>query len=134
LKDVFYVPTITKNFVLVGQMMEQGLQMTFNPNGCFVKDMKTRAYCLQKIKGMDECSPWMWTCLKWISYYSHMENQLETLEFGTSELAMSISNVLNLWKNKILLEVFPNLEQKRWCKKFVEHANWGSKLGIHSQL
>jgi hypothetical protein len=42
-----------------------------------------------------------------------MEKELETLEFGTSELAMLISNVLSGWKNKILLEVFPNLEQKR---------------------
>jgi hypothetical protein len=39
-----------------------------------------------------------------------MEKELETLEFGTSELAMLISNVLNLWKNEILLEVFLNLE------------------------
>jgi hypothetical protein len=31
-----------------------------------------------------------------------------------------------------LLEVFPNLEQKKWCQKFVKRANWGSKLGIHS--
>ncbi len=30
LKDVFHVPTITKNMVLVGQMVEQGLQVTFN--------------------------------------------------------------------------------------------------------
>jgi hypothetical protein len=40
LKDVFYVPTITKKLVLVGQMVEQGLHVTFNPNGCFVEDMK----------------------------------------------------------------------------------------------
>ncbi len=73
---------------------------------------------LQKGKGMDECSPWMWTCLRWIQCYSHMEKELETLEFGTSELAMLISNVLSWWRNKILLEVFPNLEQKRWCQKF----------------
>jgi hypothetical protein len=42
-----------------------------------------------------------------------MEKELETLEFGTSELAMLISNVLSSWKNKILLEIFLNLEQKR---------------------
>ncbi len=30
-----------------------------------------------------------------------------------SELAMLISNVLSSWRNKNLLEVFPNLEQKR---------------------
>jgi hypothetical protein len=39
-----------------------------------------------------------------------MEKELETLEFGTSELAMLISNVLSSWRNKNLLEVFPNLE------------------------
>jgi len=42
LKDVHHVPTITKNLVSIGQMVEQGLQMTFNPNGCFVKDMKNQ--------------------------------------------------------------------------------------------
>jgi hypothetical protein len=31
LKDVFYVPTITKNLFSVGQMVEQGLHVTFNP-------------------------------------------------------------------------------------------------------
>ncbi len=40
LKDVFHVPTITNNLISVGQMVEQGLQVTFNPNGCFVEDMK----------------------------------------------------------------------------------------------
>jgi len=33
LKDVLHVPTITKNMVSVGQMVEQGLEVTFNPNG-----------------------------------------------------------------------------------------------------
>jgi len=40
LKYVLHVPTIIKNLVSVGQMVEQGLQVTFNPNGCFVADMK----------------------------------------------------------------------------------------------
>jgi hypothetical protein len=39
LKDVFHVSTITKKLVSVGQMLEQGLQVTFNPNGCFVWKM-----------------------------------------------------------------------------------------------
>jgi hypothetical protein len=40
LKDVLYVLTITKNLVSRGQMVEQGVQMTFNPDGCFVENMK----------------------------------------------------------------------------------------------
>jgi hypothetical protein len=36
LKDVLHVPTITKKLFSIGQMVEQGLQVTFNPNGCFV--------------------------------------------------------------------------------------------------
>jgi hypothetical protein len=39
-----------------------------------------------------------------------------------------------LMEKKILLGVFLNLQQKRWCQKFVKHANWGRKLDIHSQL
>ncbi len=48
LKDVLHVPTITKNMVSVGQMVEQGLQMTFNPNGCFVEDMKNQSKLIAK--------------------------------------------------------------------------------------
>jgi hypothetical protein len=48
LKDVFHVPTITKKLVSVGQMVEQGLQVTFNPNGCFVKDMKNQGKLIVK--------------------------------------------------------------------------------------
>ena len=40
LADVLHVPNITKNLVSIGQMIEQGLQVRFNPNGCFVEDFK----------------------------------------------------------------------------------------------
>jgi hypothetical protein len=48
LKDVIHVPTITKKLVSVGQMVEQGLQVTFNPNGCFVEDMKNQGNLIVK--------------------------------------------------------------------------------------
>ena len=38
LVDVLHVPNITKNLVLVGQMIERGLQVRFNPDDCFVED------------------------------------------------------------------------------------------------
>ncbi len=50
LKYVLHVPTITKNLVYVGQMLEQGLQVIFNPNGCFVKDMKYQSKLIAKGK------------------------------------------------------------------------------------
>ncbi|WP_139158356.1 DDE-type integrase/transposase/recombinase, partial [Enterobacter cloacae complex sp. GF14B] len=40
LADVLHVPNITKNLVSVGQMVEQGLQVRFNPNGCYVEDFQ----------------------------------------------------------------------------------------------
>jgi hypothetical protein len=40
-------------------MVEQGLQMTFNPNGCFMEDMKNQGILIAKGERMDECSPWM---------------------------------------------------------------------------
>jgi hypothetical protein len=43
LKDVRHVPTITKNLVSISHMVKQGLQVTFNPNGCFVEDVKIKA-------------------------------------------------------------------------------------------
>jgi hypothetical protein len=48
LKDVLHVPTITKKLVSVGQTVEQGLQVTFNLNGCFVQDMKNRGKLIAK--------------------------------------------------------------------------------------
>ena len=36
IKNVLHVPTITKNLVLVGQIVEQGMQVRFNQGGCFV--------------------------------------------------------------------------------------------------
>jgi hypothetical protein len=50
LKDVLHVRTITKNPVSISQMVEQGLQMTFNPNGCFVEDMKNQGKLIAKGK------------------------------------------------------------------------------------
>jgi hypothetical protein len=50
LKDVLYVPTITKNLVSVGQMVEQGLHVTFNLNGCFVEYMKNQGKLIAKGK------------------------------------------------------------------------------------
>jgi hypothetical protein len=37
-----------QNLVFVGQMVEQGLQLTFNPNGCFVEDMKNQGKLIAK--------------------------------------------------------------------------------------
>ncbi len=50
LKDVLYVPTIIKNLVSIGQMVERGLHVTFNPNGCFVKNMKNQGNLIMKGK------------------------------------------------------------------------------------
>ena len=36
IKNVLHVPTITKNLVWVGQMVEQGMQVLFDEEGCFI--------------------------------------------------------------------------------------------------
>jgi hypothetical protein len=48
LKYVLHVPTITKKLVSIGQMAEQGLHVTLNPNGCFVEDMKNQGKLIAK--------------------------------------------------------------------------------------
>ena len=50
MSDVFHVPNITKNLVFVGQMVEQGLQVRFNPHGCFVEDLKNKGRFIAKGK------------------------------------------------------------------------------------
>jgi hypothetical protein len=47
LKDL-HVLTITKKMVSVGQMVKQGLRVKFNPNGCFVEDMKNQGELITK--------------------------------------------------------------------------------------
>ena len=37
LKNILHVPTITKNLVSVGQIVEQGMQVLLNDRGCFIK-------------------------------------------------------------------------------------------------
>jgi hypothetical protein len=37
LKNVLHVPTIMKNMVSVGQIVEQGMQVRFNNDGCFIE-------------------------------------------------------------------------------------------------
>ena len=49
LADVLHVPQITKNLVFVGQMVEQGLQVQFNQDGCFVEDFENK--CKLAAKG-----------------------------------------------------------------------------------
>jgi len=34
--------------VSIGQMVEQGLQVTFNPNGCFMEDTKNQSKLIAK--------------------------------------------------------------------------------------
>jgi hypothetical protein len=48
LKDVLDVPTITKKLVFIGQMVEQGLQVTFNYNVCFVEDVNNQGKLIAK--------------------------------------------------------------------------------------
>ena len=38
MKDVMHVPTIKNNLVSVGQFVEQGMEVRFNQEGCFIKD------------------------------------------------------------------------------------------------
>jgi hypothetical protein len=44
------VPNITKNLVFVGQMIEQGLQVQFNRDGCYVEDFKDKNHLVIKGK------------------------------------------------------------------------------------
>ena len=37
IKHVLHVPTITKNLVSVGQIVEQGMHVRFNNEGCFIE-------------------------------------------------------------------------------------------------
>ena len=38
LSYVLHVPTVTRNLIFVGQMVEKGLQVSYTQKGCFVED------------------------------------------------------------------------------------------------
>jgi hypothetical protein len=40
-------------------MVEQGLQVTFDPNGCFMEDMKNQGKLIAKGERNGRMSPWM---------------------------------------------------------------------------
>ena len=48
LADVQYVPNITKNLVLVGKMVEQGLNVQFNEHNYFVENFKDKCRLVAK--------------------------------------------------------------------------------------
>ena len=50
LADVLHVPNITKNLVSVGQMIEHGLQVRFNFDGCYVENFKNDCRLVAKGK------------------------------------------------------------------------------------
>jgi hypothetical protein len=50
LSNVLHVPNIAKNLVSVGQMIEQGLQVRFNPDGYYVEDFKDKCRLVAKGK------------------------------------------------------------------------------------
>ncbi len=93
--------------------MEQGLQVTFTPNGCFVEDLKNQSKLIAKGERNGQMFTLDMNMPKVNSMLFTHGKGVGDMEFGTSGLAMLISNVLSSWRNKILLEVFPNLEQKR---------------------
>jgi len=110
LKDVLHVPTITKNLVFVSQIVEQGLQVIFNPNGCFVEDMKNQGKLI--VKG--ERNGRMFTL---DVNMPKVNSMLFTHGKGVGNIGIWHKWVgrvnlqrFKLMEKQILLEVFPNLE------------------------
>ena len=54
MSHVLHVPTITKNLVLVGQMVEQGLQVRFN-EAVLLRILEISEGLLLKATRMDKC-------------------------------------------------------------------------------
>ena len=55
LEDVLRVLSITKSLVSIGQMVEQDLQVCFNPLGCFVEDFKDGSKLVTKANVREKC-------------------------------------------------------------------------------
>ena len=53
--DVLHVPTITKNLVSGGQMVEQGLQVRFSEHAILLKISEISADWLLKVTRMEGC-------------------------------------------------------------------------------
>jgi hypothetical protein len=132
LKDVFYVLTITKNLISISQMVEQGLQVTFNLNGCFVEDMKNQSKLITKRKRNGR----MFT----LDVNMHEVNSmLFTHGKGAGEIGIwhkRIGHVniqhLKLMEKQNLIRSLPKFGTKEVMSKVCETCQLESNLGIHS--
>ena len=88
MRNVLHVPTITKNLVSVGQIVNQGMQVRFTHLGCFIEEegkviaqgrQEGRMFILETKKSE-------WKCLK------KGKSSSWTLTYGTSGSAMSTSH------------------------------------------
>jgi len=123
LKDVLHVPTITKNLVSVGQMVEQGLQVTFNPNGYFVEEMKNQ----NKLIAKGERNGQMFTL---DVNMPEVNSMLFTHGKGTGDIGIWHKRVghvnlqcLELMEKQNLVGGLPKFGTKKVMSKFVKHAN-----------
>ena len=59
LSYVFQVPTITKNLISIGQLVERGLQGRLTHREWFVENLSDDSSLLPKVKRMVDYSLWM---------------------------------------------------------------------------
>ncbi len=113
--------------VFVGQMVEQGLQVTFNPNGCFVEDMKNQSKLIAK----GERNGQMFTLDVSVP---EMNSMLFTHEKGAGNIGIWHKQVghvnfqrLKLMEKQILVGGFPKFGIKELMSEVYEACQLGKQ-------
>jgi hypothetical protein len=112
--------------------VEQGLHVTFNPNGCFVEDMKNQSKLITKGKmngrmftldvNWPEMNSMLFTHGKGVEYIGIWHKRVAHVNFQR----------LKLMEKQNLVGGFPKFGTKEVMSKVCETCQMGSKLGIHS--
>jgi hypothetical protein len=125
--DVLHVPNITKNLVSVGQMIEQGLQVRFNPDGCYVEDFKDKCRLVAKGKRVGR----MFT----------LDVSMPKVEAVMFAQGAGVVADMDIWHKRIghvneqrlksmqSSKIVTGLPKLRWmeCIRYVKHVNLGNK-------
>ena len=128
IKNVLHVPTIMKNLVSVGQIMEKGMQVRFNNGGCFIekKGRLITKGCGEGQRFILDLDEVYWPCmpkvsrLRWIS------------SCGKRESTISTSNGFERCNRREPSSDFRRLRQNK-LPKCVKHVNSKNNIDTQSQ-
>ena len=128
--DVLHVPTITKNLVSIGQMVEQGLQVKFNSDGCFVEDPNNKFKMVAKDKRIGRMFTLNVKILAGSNMLYTQKNAVITdMDIWHKRIGHVNVQLLKTMQSQNVVAVC-QIFRFQACRKFVKHVNLGNRLDM----